>query len=98
MTRRFGWIAALLLVACGPVGGNSNNNAQYDAWQPPQDASSWPDATLPTGDGGVCEDVVDVVFVLDVSSSMGFVLDRPFNGMGHTGWSLLRAGLEEETA
>ncbi|MBS1121646.1 MAG: hypothetical protein H6Q90_3874 [Deltaproteobacteria bacterium] len=40
-----------------------------------------PDAT-PTGDGmtltdgGVCHDVVDVVFVLDVSSSMDFVLNK----------------------
>lgn len=82
MTRRFGWIAALLLVACGPVGGNSNNSAQLDAWLPQGDASTWPDASLPTGDAGVCEDVVDVVFVLDVSSSMGFVLDRLETGIG----------------
>jgi hypothetical protein len=35
------------------------------------------DGGLPVAeDMGPCEEVVDVVFVLDVSSSMGFVLDK----------------------
>src|SRR5688572_33468841 len=52
-----------LLVACGPTtrGGDI-------------DASTGGDGT--TVDAGPCNDVVDVVFVLDTSSSMGFILQQ----------------------
>src|SRR5204862_346174 len=56
-------ILAFMIFACGPsnrTGGDDN---------PASDASGSPD----TGD---CKDVVDVVFVLDTSSSMGFVLSQ----------------------
>jgi len=60
-----------LCAACGPT---SDPGGQVDA-AVQQDASYWyPDGPAP--DVGVCEDVVDVVFVLDVSSSMEFVLDK----------------------
>src|SRR5262245_39732305 len=62
--------AAYLLVsgsvlACGP----SIRSGLDDA------APATPDAA-PSPDGGECHDVVDVVFVLDTSSSMGFVLSQ----------------------
>lgn len=37
---------------------------------------SSPDDDSDVPDDGICTDVIDLVFVLDVSSSMGFVLDR----------------------
>ncbi len=52
----------LALVACGP---SSHRARDVDA--PTQQGSA---------DAGDCHDVVDVVFVLDVSSSMDFVLDK----------------------
>ncbi len=58
------WLAATVLVGCGP-----STRASTDAG-PGQDGS------IATTDAGVCEDVVDVVFVLDTSSSMGFVLSQ----------------------
>jgi hypothetical protein len=68
-------LACLLLAACAPT--------------PPAeaDASAVADArvsvdALPGTDAGVCTDVIDVVFVLDVSSSMGFVLDQLEQGIG----------------
>jgi hypothetical protein len=66
----FGLVA---LAACGPTSDPADQH----------DAAAQQDGTLPQLDGGggspdsgVCEDVVDVVFVLDVSSSMDFVLDK----------------------
>ncbi len=74
---------SLLLGACGPVDANQNENGEPDAQTTPQDASTgWSDGDLTPGDADVCEDVVDVVFVLDVSSSMGFVLDELEQGIG----------------
>lgn len=52
-----------LLVACGPS-ARSNGDDMPDS-----------DAAV-TSDAGECRDVVDVVFVLDTSSSMGFVLQQ----------------------
>lgn len=43
--------------------------------EPPADTYV-PMDTAPSSDGGVCTDVVDVLFVLDVTSSMEFVLDK----------------------
>jgi hypothetical protein len=60
-----------LCAACGPTSDPAN---QSDAGVQ-QDASYY-DWDGPTPDTGPCEDVVDVVFVLDVSSSMEFVLDK----------------------
>jgi hypothetical protein len=55
----------LLLVACGPAARNGGDD----------DATS--DAnTLPQPDAGECKEVIDVVFVLDTSSSMDFVLTK----------------------
>ncbi|MCB9603796.1 MAG: VWA domain-containing protein [Sandaracinus sp.] len=72
------WVLALVVLAgaCGdeprrrpPVGGDGG----VDAGAALRDAS-FPD--VPPVDGGVCMDAVDVVFVLDVSSSMNFVLEE----------------------
>jgi hypothetical protein len=57
---------ALVLVACGPS-GNSNTDS-VDGSVSSTDARD-------VADAGPCEDSVDVVFVLDVSSSMKFVLE-----------------------
>jgi hypothetical protein len=55
----------LLLIACGPTSRNGDDDgATVDA------------NTSKTPDAAACHDVVDVVFVLDVSSSMSFVLDK----------------------
>lgn len=54
-------VLLLALVACGP---SSHHAGEVDA---PAQGSA---------DSGECHDVVDVVFVLDVSSSMDFVLDK----------------------
>jgi hypothetical protein len=55
----------LLLVACGPAARNGGDD----------DATS--DAnTSPQPDAGECKEVIDVVFVLDTSSSMDFVLTK----------------------
>lgn len=68
--KRARFIAPLWLVmfaACGPsatgVGGDGNGDGDGDGDGDAVDA-------------GACEDVVDVVFALDTSSSMGFVLDQ----------------------
>jgi hypothetical protein len=53
-------LVALVVLGCGP-GSRPGGDS---------------DAAGPTGDGAVCEDVIDVVFVLDTSSSMGFVLEQ----------------------
>lgn len=62
-------VAWLLVAACGP--SVSTNDAGGD---PPVDAWRWADGG-PQADGDVCEDVIDLVFVLDTSSSMDFILD-----------------------
>jgi len=54
-------LAAVVVLGCGPG---------------PRDNGDDGDAAGPNGDGAVCEDVIDVVFVLDTSSSMGFVLEQ----------------------
>ncbi|MEJ7597857.1 MAG: hypothetical protein WKG01_08120 [Kofleriaceae bacterium] len=56
-------VVPLMLVACGPSG-----RASVDAGDVGDDGA--------TSDAGPCEDVVDVVFVLDTSSSMDFVLSK----------------------
>jgi hypothetical protein len=61
-----------LCAACGPTNGG---NDQTDAGVQQQDSGNWY-YDGPQPDSGPCEDVVDVVFVLDVSSSMEFVLDK----------------------
>lgn len=55
------------LWACGPSDAGSTGDVDAGP-EERSDARSYPDA-------GRCEDSVDVVFVLDVSSSMGFVLN-----------------------
>jgi hypothetical protein len=66
----------LALAGCGPTsdaGGTADGGAR-DA-PAPQDSFAWSyDVALV--DSGPCEDVVDLVFVLDVSSSMEFILDQ----------------------
>jgi len=64
-----GTILALgVVAACGP---GSRTSPSLDAGDSDRaDSGPWSG-----GDGGVCSEVVDVVLVLDVSSSMGFVLD-----------------------
>jgi hypothetical protein len=57
-------LATALLAACGPSARNGGGDDEPGA-----------DAAV-TGDAGECTDVVDVVFVLDTSSSMGFVLQQ----------------------
>jgi hypothetical protein len=59
----------LVLVACGPSSRTSPSADGGDAER--ADSAPWQGG----GDGGTCTEVVDVVLVLDVSSSMGFVLD-----------------------
>jgi hypothetical protein len=62
-----------LCSACGPTNGG---DSQTDAGLPQQDANNNWYYDGPQPDSGPCEDVVDVVFVLDVSSSMDFILDK----------------------
>lgn len=87
MTKPIAAAALLALAACQPPLGGSDpvdgspepgdgdasgvdaghdTGPRPDAWVPG-------DATVP--DDGICTDVIDLVFVLDVSSSMAFVLD-----------------------
>ena len=56
-------LLSLAVAACGPSGRNSGTDAGSGS------GDGGPDA-------GPCNDVVDVVFVLDTSSSMGFVLSQ----------------------
>jgi hypothetical protein len=70
-----------LIAACGPVGADGNEPDAH-IWLGPDTGSTGSDGTVVGSDSGVCEDVVDVVFVLDVSSSMGFVLDQLEQGIG----------------
>jgi hypothetical protein len=62
MQHRNFLLAIAMVAGCGPA-----SRSGVDA-NPGQDGS--------TVDAGVCEDVIDVVFVLDTSSSMGFVLSQ----------------------
>jgi len=62
MQHRNFLLAIAVVVGCGP-----SSRSGVDA-NPSQDGS--------VVDAGVCEDVIDVVFVLDTSSSMGFVLSQ----------------------
>lgn len=64
---------AIILPACGPTG-----SADDDAVDAVDAAAGWIDAPpwSPSADAGTCEDVIDLVFVLDTSSSMGFVLTQ----------------------
>lgn len=55
-----------LLVACGPSARSNGGD----------DVEPGTDAAVSGGDAGECHDVIDVVFVLDTSSSMGFVLQQ----------------------
>jgi hypothetical protein len=65
-------LASVVLGGCGPTSdsgsGTPDAGVQRDAGYYYWDG--------PAPDTGVCEDVIDVVFVLDVSSSMDFVLDK----------------------
>jgi len=70
-----------LIAACGPVDADGDEPDAY-VWVGQDSGNSWLDGTVVAGDADVCEDVVDVVFVLDVSSSMGFVLDQLELGIG----------------
>lgn len=54
----------LLLAACGPTSRKGDDDATADA------------NTSQTADAGECKEVIDVVFVLDTSSSMDFVLTK----------------------
>lgn len=73
MRRRLGGLSFALwtlsaATACGP---SSRTSPSVDAGDSDRaDGGAWS-----SGDGGTCTEVVDVVLVLDVSSSMGFVLD-----------------------
>lgn len=62
MQHRNFLLAIAVVLGCGP-----SSRSGVDA-NPGQDGSA--------ADAGVCEDVIDVVFVLDTSSSMGFVLSQ----------------------
>jgi hypothetical protein len=57
-------LATALFAACGPSVRNGDDGDPHDI-----------DAAV-TADAGECHDVIDVVFVLDTSSSMGFVLQQ----------------------
>ncbi len=55
-----------MCIACGPPAGRPTSDA----------GPTSPDAPIVVTDAEECEDVVDVVFVLDTSSSMEFVLTK----------------------
>ena len=63
-----------LLVLCAACGPSARTSPSLDGGADGDraDAAPWEGSD---GDGGTCSEVVDVVLVLDVSSSMGFVLD-----------------------
>lgn len=70
-----------LVTACGPVGADGGEPDAH-IWVNQDASTPGQDGSVIGVDSGVCEDVVDVVFVLDVSSSMGFVLDELEQGIG----------------
>jgi hypothetical protein len=55
-------LVAMLLIGCGPAPRGSDDTGDDDNGH--------------GGDGAMCQDVIDVVFVLDTSSSMEFVLTQ----------------------
>jgi hypothetical protein len=63
--RTYLGVPFVLLAACGPSNRQGNS--------PDASTGSGSNSTV---DAGQCEEVVDVVFVLDTSSSMGFVLTK----------------------
>jgi hypothetical protein len=67
-------LASLVALGCGPAdrpGGDDDDGAGADG------GPGFIDARPVEGaDAGACNEVIDVVLVLDVSSSMGFVLDK----------------------
>ena len=67
------WLALplALCAACGPSVGDGDDDVPAGGDGGQVDAPA-----VTTDDGGVCTDVIDVVFVLDTSSSMGFVLQQ----------------------
>lgn len=80
-TRLLSILCAVSMLGCTtrtvPAGDDAGPVTSTDSGRPP----AWPDTgprpdTGPPPDPEVCEDVVDVVFVLDVSSSMNFVLEE----------------------
>ncbi len=86
MLAEVGWLAVLLVIGsagmgCSPGaadddGGDADADADVDGdgdADRGRDAGPFPDAGF--ADAAVCTDAVDVVLVLDVSSSMSFVLD-----------------------
>ncbi len=68
---------SILAVACAPTPATGDDDDD-DAVGPDAAAGETPDAGLfiDSDAAGPCSDVVDVVFVLDISSSMIFVLDQ----------------------
>ncbi|HEY3359719.1 MAG TPA: hypothetical protein VGQ83_41100 [Polyangia bacterium] len=73
MRRSVTLFALLTTVGCGPTDTGAEIDAAARDAGAQVDAPAW-DAT--PWDATICEDVVDVVFVLDVSSSMEFILDK----------------------
>ena len=78
-------VSAALALACGgetrrasPDGGGVPDTGPTADTGGPLDTGPRPDVARPPPpvDSGVCTDVVDVVFVMDLSSSMNFVLDE----------------------
>jgi len=67
---RWPCFAALCLVACGPSVSGSDDDDDTGR------GDGGMDGAPATGEDAGCSDVVDVVFVLDTSSSMGFVLSQ----------------------
>jgi hypothetical protein len=72
--RRALSLLAALVVACSSA-SRSGFDADGNPSEAPPPAGTFGDAG-PSGDGGVCTEDIDVVLVLDVSSSMGFALDK----------------------
>jgi hypothetical protein len=75
MRRTLSALAALLLLCCssgGRDGFGAEPGTEPPGGPPP---GAFGDAGTPPS-GGVCTEDIDVVLVLDVSSSMGFVLDK----------------------
>ncbi len=60
----------MLILGCGPQAytGDAGTDDSVDAWRLPDSG--------PRADAEYCAEVVDLVFVLDTSSSMGFILDE----------------------
>lgn len=72
MRRPGGTLLVLVLCMAAACGPGSRTSPSVDGSPGDRaDSSPWSGG----GDGGTCTEVVDVVLVLDVSSSMGFVLD-----------------------